>query len=217
MIRKRPAILISVVLALLLIGAAVYIVSLSERNAVLSSTIETLQQNADTMKEQFFGTAEEDAPQAESGTPPESAPPAQQSDAERAAIAAVTGYMQVLNQVTDTTTRQQQIDAIQNYATDHAQKELWGDTPVQSDTGSDGENSAFSQTCTQAAAYTSVVDANTIDVFGVYLTQLTGGDVQTGGTILVTARCVQQNGRWLVDTARQSVPNNLSIENFVVE
>jgi hypothetical protein len=198
------------VLVLLLIGAAVYIVSLSERNAVLSSTIETLQHNADTMKEQFFGTAEEDTPQ-------ESTPLAQQSDAERAAIDAVAGYMQVLNQVTNTTTRQQQIDAIQNYATDHAQKELWGDTPVQSDTGGDGENTAFSQTCTQAAAYTSIVDANTIDVFGVYLTQLTGGEVQTGGTILVTARCVQQNGQWLVDTARQSVPNNLSIENFVME
>ena len=217
MIQKRTAILISAVLALLLIGAVVCTVSLFERNAVLSSTIETLQQNANTMKEQLFGTEEEDTPQAESNTPQESAPLAQQSDAEREAIAAVTGYMQVLNQVTNTTTRQQQIDAIQNYATDHAQKELWGDTPVQSDTGGDGENTAFSQTCTQVAAYISIVDANTIDVFGVYLTQLTGGDVQTGGTILVTARCVQQNGRWLVDTARQSVPNNLSIDNFVVE
>lgn len=204
-------------LALLLIGAVVCTVSLFERNAVLSSTIETLQQNADTMKEQFFETEEEDAPRVESGTPQESTPSAQQSDAERAAVDAVAGYMQVLNQVTDTTTRQQQIDAIQNYATEHAQKELWGDTPVQSDTGGNAENTAFSQTCTQVAAYTSVVDANTIDVFGVYLTQLTGGDVQTGGTILVTTRCVQQNGRWLVDTARQSVPNNLSVENFVVE
>lgn len=213
---RKSRLIYILIIAAFAVGIIFAVYHFTTTQSVQKSTIDALtSENADLQNRLYTLGVSSQKDDPETSQSPESSEPSAE-DSMQQAIHAVNGYMQTLNQVSNTTTRQQQIDAIKNYATANAQKALWGDNPIQSDTGGDGSGSTFSQTCTQAAAYTSIVNTNTIDVFGVFMTQLTGGDAQTSGTILVTARCINQNGKWLVDSAKQSVPNNMGVDNFVI-
>lgn len=214
---KRTILMIGVVLAALLAGAIACTVSLYRHSETLTSTIETLQRENDTMEQQLLGSTGETPEQPEETT---SAPTltAEPSKAEQAAMDAVSGYMYVLNQVTSATTLQQQMETMGHFATGKARQALWGDGEIQSDAPSDGETvGQYSQTCTAIATYATVQDATTIDVFGVYGIETASGDINTSGTILVTARCILQGDSWLVDEAKQVIPSNLSLEDFYLD
>lgn len=158
-----------------------------------------------------------------SSAPASSAPPASNSSggdrgASREAVDAVAGYMKVLNAVDDKTTLQQQTDAMKPYATEKEKERLWGTGEARSDTGGDGPSRAsFSSSCDLQNGYTSQIDDNTIDVFGTFKHHVSGPNTQTDGIILVTARCVKQDGRWMVDYARQAIPSNLYLQDFKIE
>ncbi len=214
---KRTVLIVGVVLVALLVGAIACVISLYNHSEALTSTIETLQRDNDTMEQQLLGSGGE-VSQPPDDTSSEDTLTAEQSKAEQAAMDAVSGYMYVLNQVSNTTTLQQQMETMGHFATGKARQALWGDGEIQSDEPDDGEAaSQYSQTCTAIATYATVKDAATIDVFGVYALETSSSGINTTGTVLVSARCILQGESWLVDEAKQVIPSNLDIEDFYLD